>query len=444
MQYSIKTFGCKVNTYDSGLIQKRLKEKNWTENSFSEDHEVHIVNTCAVTEEAVREARRWISRHKKKYPKVQIVVTGCAAEIEPETFASMKNVDAVVANSKKSELAEILDKKSYRSQRVFQSSIFKQTSLEKEGTLESHHTRFFLKIQDGCNSFCTFCVIPFARGKSRSIPPDDLVSSVERSYDGGVREVVLTGIHIGDYRIADMEAKKSLPKLLRILLKKTRMPRIRLSSLEPLELTGELLDLFSCDRICPHFHISIQSAETKVLKDMKRKYEAGDVANTLLRIEKKIPSAYVGMDVIAGFPSETQEQFEQGYSLLKDCPWTKMHVFPYSPRKFTYASRLKSWPLFVIKKRAALLRHLSEDRQKEKLRKQIGTIKKVLPLRNSHSLSRMDWHTGLSRDYWSVRWKDQKTFSDIQSEEKKCSEELSMKILFVNEEKHYLEGECTR
>ncbi len=414
-EYSIKTFGCKVNTYDSALIHKSLTGFA-SSNRRPATAKIHIINTCAVTEEAVKEAKRHIRRYRKKHPQNRIVVTGCAAQTETEGFSSLKEVDLVVANSHKGELAGILKdtfsescisgiknsagaplklQKPGGKQKVFKSSIFKKHNLGTGSGLEEGRTRLFLKIQDGCNSFCTFCLIPFARGKSRSCLPADLVRFVKEHYERGVREVVLTGVHIGDYQWPDDETK-GLADLVSILLKKTKMPRIRLSSLEPPELSEELLELFSDPRLCPHFHLSIQSAHSEVLKKMKRQYSARQVESALMKIQQKAPKAFVGMDLIAGFAGETQAQFEDTYCLLKNLPWTKIHVFPYSPRPHTYAQKAyTSCSRSVIMKRAVFLRRLSEDRLKQERNRQIGTVKFVLPLKYKNP-------RGLSRDYWPV------------------------------------------
>lgn len=445
MNYSVKTFGCKVNTYDSALIQKHFNQEGWNEKSVQNfntslyatntknNNFIHIVNTCAVTNEAVREAARWIRQYRKKNPNTHIVVTGCAAQVETEFFSTLKEVDLIVANSHKSELTQIIQQflppsNSYKNKTnvvmssmsshpsylppkannsenkpiVFKSSIFKKTNLEIGGGVESHHSRLFLKIQDGCNSFCTFCVIPFARGKSRSIPPETLIRSIQNHYECGVREVVLTGVHIGDYHSLNSNQSINLASLLKILLKRTKMPRFRLSSLEPIELTDELLDLYTDDRVCPHFHLSIQSFNSNILEKMKRKYTASEVKKCLWKINKKLPTAFIGMDIIAGFPEETVEQFNDTYSRLKDTPWTALHVFPYSTRRYTYAARMyTAWPRSIAMKRAALLRHMGEDRLHTKQQQQIGTIQAVLPLKkqknNNHSM-------GISRHYWTVEY----------------------------------------
>ena len=404
--YSIKTFGCKVNTYDSALIHQQVTHRAQGTTPIPDgdnDMPIHIINTCAVTESAVKSALHYIRQYKTKHPESRIVVTGCATQVETEKWSHLPEVDLIVANSHKAELAHIINNQFFNKPnlknkpqlpKVFKSSIFKKQSLGQGGTLEKGRTRFFLKIQDGCDSFCTFCIIPFARGKSRSIPIPDLIRSVQEHYDQGVREVVLTGVHIGDYK--NGQDQKDLSHLLCALLKQTKMPRIRLSSLEPIELSPKLLELWTNPRVCPHFHLSIQSANSEILKKMKRKYQAKDVEKTLKDIDKKIPSAFVGMDIIAGFAGESQKQFEDTYLKLKNWPWTKLHVFPYSPRRYTYAERAyESHPRSLIIKRASLLRHLSETRFKSSLRAQIGTVKKVLPLKHKA-------HTGLSRDYWTV------------------------------------------
>jgi len=484
IQYSVKTFGCKVNTYDSALIQKNLTEagmfpqQNLKDTSSisgntgdsmelsqqcsgdtTKSHtggddvsNIHIVNTCAVTAEAVQEAKRWIRRYRKQHPDshTHIVVTGCAAQVETDMFSSLSEVDMVVANSHKSHLANIINtnidpskkNKSHQKVPVFKSSIFQKSDLGKGGGVESSHTRLFLKIQDGCDSFCTFCVIPFARGKSRSIDPQSLIRAVQEHYHQGVREVVLTGVHIGDYQIPHQK-KEGLATLVRMLLKNTDIPRLRLSSLEPIELTEELLDLYSDDRMCAHFHLSIQSVHSEILKNMKRKYTAYDVEQCLIKIHQKMPHAFVGMDVIAGFPGETQEQFEDIYSRLNSYPWTKMHVFPYSPRRYTYAHRMySSWPRSMILKRAALMRHLSESRFQTEIKKQIGTIKKVLPLSVKTNQNHGIKDYGLSRDYWTVQWQETPhlTEKSISATAQSLHEEVAVHIHSIDHENHRLIG----
>ena len=445
--YSVKTFGCKVNTYDSALIQKSLHRATGRRRACGGKGKVHIVNTCAVTDEAVKEARRYILRHRRQNPDDRIVVTGCAAQVETEKFSTLPEVDLVVANSHKEKLAQIVsakwDQESSRpgkdhKHKIFKSSIFKKTHLGEGGGVEQGHTRLFLKIQDGCDSFCTFCIIPFARGKSLSLPPQDLIRSIQTHYDQGVREVVLTGVHIGDYCFPH-DPKKGLADLVRMILQKTSMPRIRLSSLEPPELTPALLELFADPRMCPHFHLSIQSAHSAVLKQMKRHYTAQEVESAFTKIHKQLPTAFVGMDLIAGFAGETKQQFEETYLRLKGLPWTKIHVFPYSPRKYTYAQKMyPSHPRHLIMKRAGFLRRLSDNRLRGEKEKQIGQLKMLLPLKYKNP-------TGLSRDYWTVLLRPARP---LKKQERKSpssfNEEIPVRITAVDKDTGHLQGAFTR
>lgn len=401
LKYQVHTFGCKVNTYDAGLIQKNLNSHGFAPVvSGAKDARIHVLNTCAVTAEATKEAVRYIRRLKVKDPFCTVVVTGCAAQVDTGSFSDLPGADLVVANSHKGSLPELLKKhfKGELSEKVFKSNIFKKEDLEAGGGIEKHHTRTFLKIQDGCNSFCTYCIIPYARGKSRSIPIADLVHRVNELYLEGSRELVITGVHIGDYEDKVGSQKYVLEDLIENLLAKTQMPRFRLSSLEPVEVSDRLLELYQDKRLCPHFHMSIQSANTDVLFHMKRKYTQNDVQKSLLAIAQKVPNSFVGMDVITGFPTETEEQFEDTYQALADLPWTKLHVFPYSERQGTRAAAMdvSVYP-HVRAERAARLRQLSLSRFSAEAQKQIGQKKRVLILKNAAKGGQ-----GLTHDYWPV------------------------------------------
>jgi threonylcarbamoyladenosine tRNA methylthiotransferase MtaB len=401
LKYQIHTFGCKVNTYDTGLIQKNLNSSGFAPVvTGDKSARVHILNSCAVTAEATKEALRYIRRLKAKDPFCTVVVTGCAAQVDTGSFADLPGADLVVANSHKSSLPDLLNQhfRGELTQKVFKSNIFKKEDLEMGGGVEKNHTRTFLKIQDGCNSFCTYCIIPYARGKSRSIPVAELVHRINELYRDGIREVVLTGVHIGDYEDDSTGPLKVLEDLVEALLAKTQMPRFRLSSLEPVEVTDRLLDLYQNPRMCPHFHMSIQSANTEVLHGMKRKYTQEDVRKSLLAISERVPNAFVGMDVIVGFPTETEEHFVDTLETLRGLPWTKIHVFPYSERQGTRAATMEEsvYP-HVRAERASRLRALSLERYEAEAKNQIGKTKKVLVLKNPAKGGQ-----GLSHDYWPV------------------------------------------
>lgn len=401
--FVVHTFGCKVNTYDTGLIQKNL-----TNNGFSvvkkkaEGPVIHVLNTCAVTAEATQQAVRLIRKIKSKEPMATVVVTGCAAQVDTGAFENLTAADLVVANSHKGMLPQIIDQyfKSENKQKVFKSNIFKKEDLEADGGQELSHTRSFLKIQDGCNSFCAFCIIPYARGKSRSIPISQIVYKAKELCSQGIKEIVLTGVHIGDYEDMVGGQKKKIEDLVESVLSQTSVQRVRLSSLEPIELSDRLLDLYQDDRLCPHFHMSIQSADSEVLHQMKRKYSDKEVRESLESIYAKVKNAYVGMDVIAGFPTETDEQFENTYRLLSETPWTRLHVFPYSERKGTRAAILEQIPMMKRKERAQRLRELSLHRLQSEALKQVGLVKSSLVL-NKYS----DGVQALSRDYWNMNLK---------------------------------------
>ncbi len=399
--FAVHTYGCKVNTYDSGLLQQRLTRAGFANASAPR---VHILNTCAVTAEATKQAIKDARRIRSREPLATIVLTGCAAQVDGATLDHVPGVDLVVANSHKGELERILDQffKGELKDRVFRSNIFKKDDLEAGGGIENDHTRTFLKIQDGCNSFCSYCVIPYARGKSRSIPMNELVKRLRELQTQGASEVVLTGVHIADYEDESRPSgKQHLAALIETVLKETDIPRIRLSSLEPGELTSEIMDFYQDPRMCAHFHMSIQSANTSVLGGMKRRYTQDDVSTSLRMIHDRLPHAFVGMDVITGFPGETEAAFEDTFTCLESLPWTRIHVFPYSERPGTKAAALMqelSVPKSMRAARAARLRELSSERFARAGLAQIGTHKDVLVLKTGVS--------GLSRDYWPVQFQN--------------------------------------
>ena len=390
----IKTFGCKLNHYDSLLLQKRLEG---LKAPFGQ--KLFVFNTCAVTAKAGRDIRREAEKIKRSQPQSLIAVTGCGAQVESALYSQSPAVDWVVGQAEKRRLKEILQQgppqSAHAEDKIFKSNVFRSSEVFKGLALPSlmGRTRAFLKIQDGCNSFCSFCIIPFARGTSKSLPFNFLRESIKKLEGAGVKEAVLTGVHIGDYKDGD----KNLEDLIAFLLKSAKIPRIRLSSLEPVEITDRLLALFENERMCPHFHISLQSASSPVLKAMKRSYRRADVESAFQRIHSRLPKAFVSMDVIAGFPAETEKDFQEGLECLKSQPWTSAHVFPYSPREGTRSfAHYKSLPQREIQRRSKILRALAEKRFIQGLQAQKGARKKAL-------LFNKDNTQGLSRDYWRLQ-----------------------------------------
>lgn len=399
--YRIHSFGCKVNTYDSGLLDRALGGQQMS-------GQVHILNTCAVTQEATKEAIRVVRRIRSRDPLATIVVTGCAAQVDTDLFENLPSVDLIVANSHKSKIPHILEQhfKGTLTERTFKSNIFRKDDLEGGGGEESHHSRAFLKIQDGCNSFCSYCIIPYARGKSRSLSVVDLTQRVSELVGKGYQEIVFTGVHIGDYEDRSDGKVRGLEDLIEEVLHKTSVKRLRLTSLEPVELTSRLLEIFQDERMCRHFHLSIQSASDAVLRAMKRNYGAKHVRSAFETIAKLYPDAYVGMDVIAGFPTETEEYFAETYQLLQETPWTRMHVFPYSDRRGTRSAALAENERVVSasekQARARRLRELSAVRFQEHAEKQVGLTKQALILKSGSQSASEGFRRGLSRDYWDL------------------------------------------
>ncbi len=399
--YVVKTLGCKANLYDSQLIEKGLQEQGWKPSNSDSDPsgsvELCIVNSCTVTDEADRQTKKWAARLAKENPNAKILVTGCGAEVDPEGMAQSKGVSAVVGNQNKDRMVElVLDSVASLSSDILNHSVLGTTKTYKELLskhpmdrewpaisdsflpppvhLEGHSdkTRAFLKIQEGCDAFCTYCIIPYGRGPSRSLAITDAVVQVKHLVEQGIREIVLTGTNIGEYG-SEWGKGLQLGELIRAILDQTSLERLRVSSLDPTEITSEILTLMrENSRFCPHFHVSLQSPSSKILRLMKRGYGFEDVKNCLEKIAelgKQLPDrnirggVFVGMDVITGFPGETDEEFQWTYDALATLPWTRLHVFPYSERKGTPATRLPdSVPQHVRVERTRKLNRLSMQR----------------------------------------------------------------------------------
>jgi threonylcarbamoyladenosine tRNA methylthiotransferase MtaB len=318
--------------------------------------DVVVVNTCAVTAEAVRQARQAIRKARRERPGARIVVTGCAAQTEPETFAAMDEVDRVLGNEEKLSRAawSALD----AAPRVSVDDIMtvRHAALHRIDGIEGH-TRAFLQVQNGCDHRCTFCVIPFGRGNSRSVPIDDVVAQARRLVDAGRREIVLTGVDITSYGL-DLPGTLRLGGLVRhILCHVPELRRLRLSSIDQVEADPDLLHAIAEDpRLMPHFHLSLQSGDDVILKRMKRRHARADAVRFCAEVRRLRPDAVFGADLIAGFPTETEEMFANTVRLIDDCGLTFLHVFPYSRRSGTPASRMPQVAGAAIKERAAALR----------------------------------------------------------------------------------------
>jgi threonylcarbamoyladenosine tRNA methylthiotransferase MtaB len=368
------TLGCKINQYDTNAMASSLEQAGHCIVERPSEADVAVINTCTVTGRTDYKGRQLIRKAIHQNPSAVIIATGCYAQVQAERIAGIPGVDYVLGNMEKPNIASWVSHGEKQGvPRVQTGGISEVRSLGRESLdVHSGTTRAFLKIQDGCNHRCSYCIIPRARGRSRSLPLSHVKEKVELLVEKGFQEVVLCGIHLGVYG-QDLEPAASLLDLLGDLEEETEIPRIRISSIEPNELTDELLDLFSNSRrLCPHFHLPLQSGDPDVLKAMNRPYGPDDFTSLVNRIREAMPDAAIGVDVIAGFPGEEDAAFQNTLRLLENLPVTYFHVFPFSPRPGTAAARLPDRVLpDQIQSRAKALRKVG-------MRKRIGFYKRFL------------------------------------------------------------------
>jgi threonylcarbamoyladenosine tRNA methylthiotransferase MtaB len=390
--FSIKTLGCKVNQFESETLEQALVDQGYRLAGGKDAADICIINTCTVTQKASMQSRQAIRQAIRANPGARILVTGCYAQTEPEAIQSIAGVHDIVGHSDKIIIPEILSlaetgKNESAEERVavdrrpLTVKVNGQRSTVPEFHLQKRHarTRPFLKIQDGCNAFCTYCIVPYARGRSRSLPMEAVLKSIGRLKADGIHEIVLTGIHIGQYGL-DLKPGTSLTDLLAAIEAAGLMERIRISSIEPVEISDELIDRVAGSRVfCHHFHIPLQSGDNDVLKRMNRPYTREMFYNLVTRIHDRIPDAAIGADVLVGFPGESDAAFDQTFSLVASLPITYLHVFPFSPRKGTPAHGfLNQVPHATVKTRCSALRTLGKAKKKSFYRSHIGKEAEIL------------------------------------------------------------------
>lgn len=397
--FYIAQFGCRATQADGAAIERQLREQGCVLARNAADADVVVLNTCTVTAAADAQARDAIRKIHAANPTTRIVVTGCYAQRAPEDIAGLPGVSFVVGNSHKPQipalvqsiapLAKTLEREDpipYPVAPVLAGDIFAVSEVLVAPVLggEGNHTRPTLKIQDGCNSRCSFCVIPLVRGKSRSLPAETVIREIQRLADSGFREMVLSGINLGAYG-RDLSPRVDFLELLQRVLGETSVERLRISSIEPLDVTQDLIELFaSSRRIAAHFHMPLQSASDRILAKMHRWYRAEHYARRLELIRERLPHAAIGADVISGFPGEAEEDHVTTMRFVADRPFTYLHVFSYSSRPATKAASLSGHiPSHVIKRRARELRWLAEEKAKVFRRSQVGRTLRVLTLRRS-------------------------------------------------------------
>ncbi len=388
--FSIITLGCKVNQFESEAIAQELRQLGFQrigKNKAPGDDgaDTCIINTCTVTQKASMQSRQAIRQAIRCNPDATIIATGCLAQTDPDDIRKIRGVHRIVGHAEKHRIPEIIHSTdltlmaSSTAEKFFQPILSENSARAPLG----NRTRPFLKIQDGCDTFCTYCIVPYARGRHRSMPFEDVLSSVRNIRGAGFREVVLTGIHLGCWG-TDLSPTTHLTELLTVLRSQEAIDRIRLSSIEPLEVTDELMAFVSASstrpgHICRHFHIPMQNGDDAILKRMHRPYRQKDFRNRIETIHRALPEASIGADVMIGFPGETDKAYQNTLSFIKSLPLSYLHVFPFSPRKGTPANEFSDRvPPDIVKERCREVRVLGNRKRMAFLERSIHTEVEVL------------------------------------------------------------------
>jgi threonylcarbamoyladenosine tRNA methylthiotransferase MtaB len=378
MTVEIVTFGCRLNAFESEVIAREAE-------SAGLDQTI-VINSCAVTNEAVAQARQSIRRLKRQRPEARIVVTGCAAQTQPQMFAEMAEVDRVVGNDDKMRgeawraTREAFDAAA-PSEKIAVTDIMRVRAMAPHlvDGFQRGLPRVFVQVQNGCDHRCTFCIIPFGRGNSRSVPMGAVVEQVRALVERGHAEIVLTGVDLTSYG-ADLPGMPKLGTLIRQILRHVPdLKRLRISSIDSIEADSDLLDVIAGDeRLMPHLHLSLQSGDDLILKRMKRRHSRSQAIDFCAQVRRLRPDIALGADIIAGFPTETEEMFKRSLALVEECGLTFLHVFPFSPRPLTPAARMPQVAGGEIKDRAKRLRAAGEAALRRRLASEIGATRKVL------------------------------------------------------------------
>ena len=393
--FYIKSMGCKSNQFEGEIIKENLAEYGFSEVNDVKSADFYILNSCSVTHKSDNETLYLLRNIRNLYPKVKTVLTGCVAQLEKEKLQTFDYIDYIFGNDDKFVLGELLSENiPNRVTDIMTVETFNYKTLN-----DTSKTRYHLKIQDGCNNRCAYCIIPFARGKSRSAESEFIIEQINKASSKGFKEVVLTGIHIGQW---GLDIGRSFVDLIREIESKTDIPRYRLGSLNPLEISEELLDILEAsNRFCPHFHLSLQSACDKTLKSMNRFYTVDNYLAQIDDINKRFMNPFLGCDIITGFPNETESDFETTLNNLKSSGLSKIHVFPYSVRKGTEAEAMEGHlPDSVKQARAELVKEVSKQKFNEFAKRNVGAVQQVViekrPDKQSGNLK------GISKNYLKV------------------------------------------
>jgi threonylcarbamoyladenosine tRNA methylthiotransferase MtaB len=376
---AVATLGCKVNQCESAAFQSGFEEQGLTVSPFNKPADIYVINTCAVTAKAAAQSRQLIRRAQRTNPRAKVVVTGCYAQIDPEKIREIETSPiSIVGNANKHQLFDVVLSDNATGKHFNDIALQKEISLLPVKRFPGR-TRAFLKIQDGCNNFCSYCIVPYARGRSRSLALDRVLEQALCYADQGHREIVITGIHVGHYGL-DLKPPLHLFGLLKKLSAMTPKVRYRLSSLEPSEINRDILEFMAeANNFMPHLHIPLQSGSNTILKKMNRRYTVKQFTEKVIYGKEMVPEAAIGVDVVVGFPGETEEDFLQTHDLLTNLPITYFHVFPYSKRPGTPAAKMKDQiPAKIKDERVAILRKLDHKKRSTFYGSRIGEVHNVL------------------------------------------------------------------
>lgn len=381
----IVTLGCKANQFESAAMEQQLRDCGYQLCRFEQGAQLVVVNTCTVTAATDSQSRKLVRRARRLNPECKILVTGCYAQINPQLLAALPGVTLVFGNMEKQNFRDLLLGIEGQFKNVQVGDISQaRTCPELEISFFAEHSRAFVQIQSGCDAFCSYCIIPYARGRSRSVAMECVIAQIRKLVDNGYHEIVLTGIHIGNYG-RDFTTPASLAQLVKAILKHTSLHRLRLGSVEPMELTDELIAVIADNkRVCPHLHIPLQSGSDTVLKRMNRHYTADQFSQCLNKLESMVKDIAIGVDLITGFPAETDEEHLDTVALINKLPISFVHVFPYSKRAGTTAATMDiQIQSRLAKLRAAQLRSAGEKKQHQYMRQHIGKKLEVV-VENRH------------------------------------------------------------
>ena len=400
---ALHNLGCKVNAYEVEAMQQLLEKAGYEIVPFTEGADVYLINTCTVTNIADRKSRQMLHKAKKMNPDAIVVAAGCYAQADTEKLKEDNAVDLILGNNQKTQIVEVLEEYEKEHSKQVQVIEINHTKEYEELSIEqtAEHVRAYIKVQDGCNQFCTYCIIPFARGRVRSRKIADVLREVETLASKGYKEVVLTGIHLSSYGVDfPKEERESLLSLIQAVSKVAGIQRIRLGSLEPRIITEEFLEgIVATGKVCPHFHLSLQSGCNKTLKNMNRRYSAQEYAEKCELIRKYYPAPALTTDVIVGFPMETEEDFEESYEFVKNIHFYETHIFKYSRRHGTKAAAMDGQLTEAVKaQRSEKLLELHDIRAKEYEEAMIGKAIELLLEEEIEEDGKM-WYVGHSREY---------------------------------------------